>query len=317
MKTLYDILGVRPGDDDAEFKRAFRKAVKASHPDLHADDPDAPSQFRQVVQAYSILRDPEMRAAYDQLLDELEREQQLRATPRRYTIRKFAFDGMAAASLAAAMAFGYALLADISPSFNTAKVVTMPWLGPAKITAVQPAAPTNTTDQGEPRDKLASVEVSKPSTASSGTASAEGALTSGTVGGVVLANAHGGTASSAAFGAAVDQAHAKAATDHLNSDSATEPLDQTQRRAVGRQFSVERITGIPRSSSLDLARSHQKNGMKPRAMKTSGRPRIAVKRQAAHQLPSKHVSLENKSSSACAGSPSCSRDVPPLFGVGF
>ena len=69
MQTLYDMLDVRPDDDAEGLRQAFRKAVKASHPDIHTDDPDAPRRFRHFVQAYNILRDPELRADYDRLLE--------------------------------------------------------------------------------------------------------------------------------------------------------------------------------------------------------------------------------------------------------
>src|SRR5260370_1014023 len=48
MKTLYDILGVHPDDDSERLKAAFRKAVKACHPDLNLGDPDAPDRFMQI-----------------------------------------------------------------------------------------------------------------------------------------------------------------------------------------------------------------------------------------------------------------------------
>ena len=261
METLYEILGVRPDDDAEAFKRAYRKAAKASHPDTHPDDPDAPIRFKQVLKAYEILRDPEMRADYDQLL-ELEREQ-LRATSKRYTTRKFVFDGIAAASLAVVMAGGYVLFADISSSIRTANVVAVPWRGPAETAAVRPAAPTDTTgQQDEPRYKLAGVEVPNTATAPSGVAFAQSALASAANSGDALGNAHGGPASSAArpdgprvanidaFRAAVDQAHAKAATDHLKSDSAVEPLDQNAGAISRRSALRERVTDVPRSLAI-------------------------------------------------------------------
>ena len=195
MKTLYEILGVRPDDDAEAFKRAFRRAVKASHPDTHADDPDAPIRFKQVLQAYEILRNPEMRADYDQLL-ELEREQ-LRATSKRYTTRKFVFDGIAAASLAVVMTGGYVLFADISSSIRTANVVAVPWRGPAETAAVQPAAPTDTTDHDAPRDKLPAVEVLYTPAAPREVA-AERSLASAANSGNALGNPDSGPASSAA-----------------------------------------------------------------------------------------------------------------------
>jgi tetratricopeptide (TPR) repeat protein len=84
MKTFYDILGVRPDADADAVRTAFRKAVKAHHPDLHAGDPEAGERFKQIVAASAVLRDGEQRAAYDRLL-ELEREH-LRSERRRTVI---------------------------------------------------------------------------------------------------------------------------------------------------------------------------------------------------------------------------------------
>jgi len=68
MKTAYDLLGTRPDADDETIRKAFRDAAKLHHPDLQPDDPDAPARFRKIAGAYAVLRDPEQRAAYDQLL---------------------------------------------------------------------------------------------------------------------------------------------------------------------------------------------------------------------------------------------------------
>src|SRR5262245_42829877 len=126
MKTLYELLGVRPDDDVEVLKRAFRKAVKASHPDIHAGDPEASTRFRHIVKAYAILRDPEQRAAYEQLLA-LEREQ-LRSSS--YTARKFVFDAIVVAWLAVVMAGGYTLFVHVSRmSVETALVVVVPTRG--------------------------------------------------------------------------------------------------------------------------------------------------------------------------------------------
>lgn len=69
MQTLYDLLGARRDDDAESLKKAYRNAVKANHPDFHADDPGAAERFRQITAAYDILRDPAQRAAYDRTLD--------------------------------------------------------------------------------------------------------------------------------------------------------------------------------------------------------------------------------------------------------
>ena len=41
MKTLYDLLGALPDDDAEDLRIAFRKAVKANHPDVNPDNPEA------------------------------------------------------------------------------------------------------------------------------------------------------------------------------------------------------------------------------------------------------------------------------------
>jgi hypothetical protein len=69
MKTFYDVLNVRADDDAESVKKAFRKAVKANHPDLNAGDPDAQSRFMQIVRANAVLRDPELRSIYDRMLE--------------------------------------------------------------------------------------------------------------------------------------------------------------------------------------------------------------------------------------------------------
>jgi tetratricopeptide (TPR) repeat protein len=162
MKTLYDLLGAHPDDDAESLKHAFREAVKANHPDLQAGDPDAPLRFKQIVRANSILRDAEQRAIYDRLLD-FER-QQLHSKSKRAIVsdatRKIASDAIAVAVLAVALLGGYALFAHISKtSVAAVKVVEVAAQGPAEIAAVQPAAPTDTTDRDRPRDKLEGVEV--------------------------------------------------------------------------------------------------------------------------------------------------------------
>lgn len=70
METLYEVLGAHPDDDAESLKSAYRKAVKANHPDGHAGDQDAAAvRFRQITTAYDILRDEKRRAAYDMLLE--------------------------------------------------------------------------------------------------------------------------------------------------------------------------------------------------------------------------------------------------------
>jgi tetratricopeptide (TPR) repeat protein len=74
MKSLYELLGASADDNAEALQKAFRKAVKAHHPDLHPSDPDAPLRFMQIVAANALLRDAKQRAHYDRLL-QLERQQ--------------------------------------------------------------------------------------------------------------------------------------------------------------------------------------------------------------------------------------------------
>jgi molecular chaperone DnaJ len=62
----YQTLGVSKGVSDAELKKAYRKMAMKYHPDRNPDDKEAEKKFKEVNEAYDILKDAQKRAAYDQ-----------------------------------------------------------------------------------------------------------------------------------------------------------------------------------------------------------------------------------------------------------
>lgn len=66
FKDYYKTLGLERDATQDEIKRAYRKLARKYHPDVN-QDPGAEDQFKEVGEAYEVLKDPEKRAAYDQL----------------------------------------------------------------------------------------------------------------------------------------------------------------------------------------------------------------------------------------------------------
>lgn len=66
FKDYYAALGVAPDADDKTIKTTYRKLARKYHPDV-SKEPDAEEKFKEVAEAYDVLKDPQKRAEYDEL----------------------------------------------------------------------------------------------------------------------------------------------------------------------------------------------------------------------------------------------------------
>jgi curved DNA-binding protein len=66
FRDYYKILGVEPDADQDEIRRVYRKLARKYHPDVSKES-DAESRFKDISEAYEVLKDPEKRAAFDQV----------------------------------------------------------------------------------------------------------------------------------------------------------------------------------------------------------------------------------------------------------
>jgi curved DNA-binding protein len=80
FKDYYQVMGVARDATDAQIKQAYRKLARKYHPDV-SKEKDAEARFKEVGEAYEVLKSPEKRAAYDQLGKDYRPGQDFRPPP--------------------------------------------------------------------------------------------------------------------------------------------------------------------------------------------------------------------------------------------
>ena len=70
MKNYYDTLGVAKNASEDEIRKGFRKKALEFHPDRNKDDAKAEEKFKEVNEAYAVLKDKTKKQQYDQFGDE-------------------------------------------------------------------------------------------------------------------------------------------------------------------------------------------------------------------------------------------------------
>ena len=79
-RDYYALLGVERTASAEDIKRAYRRKARKYHPDV-SKEKNAEAKFKEVQEAYEVLKDPEKRAAYDQLGPNWREGQQFRPPP--------------------------------------------------------------------------------------------------------------------------------------------------------------------------------------------------------------------------------------------
>src|SRR5690242_13567804 len=79
-RDYYETLGVARTASAEDIKKAYRRLARKYHPDV-SKEKDAEAKFKQLQEAYEVLKDPEKRAAYDQLGSNWKAGQEFRPPP--------------------------------------------------------------------------------------------------------------------------------------------------------------------------------------------------------------------------------------------
>jgi len=99
-KDYYKIMGLERGASQDEIKRSYRKLARKYHPDVSKES-GAETRFKELGEAYAVLKDPEKRAAYDELGANWKAGQEFRPPPEWGTGFEFSGSGFEGADAAA------------------------------------------------------------------------------------------------------------------------------------------------------------------------------------------------------------------------
>src|SRR5215212_10133786 len=64
-RDYYEVLGVARTSTEVEITKAYRKLAMQHHPDRNVGDPEAEVRFKEVTEAYEVLKEPQKRDRYD------------------------------------------------------------------------------------------------------------------------------------------------------------------------------------------------------------------------------------------------------------
>jgi hypothetical protein len=324
ITTLYDLLGACPADDAHELKKAFRRAVKANHPDLHPDDPDAPVRLSGIVRAYAILRDPQERAAYDAAL--AHERKLFRPKPRRSVrsaLHNVISEAAAIAVLVVALSGGYALLADVLGRNGAVSVTTRE---PTEIVTA-PAPPTGITTREEPRSGPAvptapTITLSAALSGSKEAPAIADDMSSFPPKEVVQPADHSGRPTDQVLAKTIDDSFV---TRHepASPDQRQNPNRIPNAAPSARLSSLQNENGAKSSSPDHVVtdQKHRPEDARPSdarvpKLSTHDKPRAAATGQSPGHPPVKQASIESKSAPACLDSQSCSGKSLVLRGIG-